>query len=86
VRVTRNIVLMLLVVGSLASVSATPGGPPVGGCPPKFHLHPLSHEHNGHVHTHVGNSFDQNGDGLICVKHVSVDGSVHVHIDNVVGK
>jgi hypothetical protein len=30
----------------------------------------------------VGNDRDFNGDGWICGKHVSNDGSVHVHIDN----
>ena len=84
-RVARTIVMTLFVVGSLASVAAAPGAPPVGGCPPGFDLHPLSHEHDDHMHTHVGNSFDQNGDGLVCVKHVSRDGSIHVHIDNVRG-
>jgi hypothetical protein len=30
----------------------------------------------------VGTGADQNDDGWICARHVSVDDSVHVHIDN----
>jgi len=57
---------------------------PVGGCPDGFHLHHvMDHDnHIGHMHQHVGSAADQNGDGYLCVSHVSVNGNIHVHIDN----
>ena len=78
------LVLMLVAAAALASLSALPSAPPIGTCPPGFHIHEVSDHHDGQVHKHAGNSFDQNGDGQVCVKHVSADGSIHVHIDNVV--
>jgi hypothetical protein len=30
----------------------------------------------------VGNDTDRNGDGWICARHVTPNGSVHVHTDN----
>lgn len=58
--------------------------PSEGACPNGFHLHDASegHEHGDHGHRHVGTAVDRNGDGWICVEHVSKDGSIHVHIDN----
>lgn len=75
--------LVLVVAGSaLGQVD-----PPTSSCPPGFHLHRMSDHHghgDHHAHRHVGTSADQNGDGWTCVKHVSADGSVHVHVDNAV--
>lgn len=85
-RRSRTVLLAAIALGSLASFSASSAAPPVGSCPPGFHLHSLAHDHDGHLHKHVGNSFDQNGDGRVCVKHVSQDGSIHVHMDNVLRK
>lgn len=52
-------------------------------CPPGFtlemHMH---HEDHEHEHVHVGTSADQNGDGYICMKPITPDGSIHVHTDN----
>jgi hypothetical protein len=31
---------------------------------------------------HAGTDADQNGDGFICVKHVTPGENIHVHIDN----
>lgn len=60
--------------------------PSEGACPNGFDLHEASegHEHGDHGHRHVGTAVDRNGDGCICVEHVSKDGSIHVHIDNLV--
>lgn len=60
--------------------------PPEGTCPNGFHLHEASdgHQHGDHAHRRVGTVVDRNGDGWICVEHVSKDGAVHVHIDNLV--
>jgi hypothetical protein len=63
--------------------TALADGTPVGGCPPGFMLH-MGHEHDEHEgeHFHAGTDADQNGDGYICVKHVTPSGNIHVHIDN----
>ena len=52
------------------------------GCPVGFEPHELmtQHDHVGDMHPHVGTSVDQNGDGMICVKHTKPQ--IHVHIDN----
>ncbi len=76
-----------LIVG-LASSTLGQSEPTVSTCPVGFHLHAVhgDHDHDTQAHRHVGTSADQNGDGLICVKHVGLGGSVHVHIDNAVSK
>lgn len=57
---------------------------PIAGCPNGFQLHETHNHHDMDLHRHVGTSADRNQDGWICVKHVSPDGSIHVHIDNAV--
>jgi hypothetical protein len=52
-------------------------------------LHHAAHHDEHHMdgdgnHLHVGADTDLNADGWLCVKHVSIDGSVHLHVDNVV--
>ena len=77
------LVSMVLVLGTVSFVVASENEPQ-GGCPNSFTLHSLTahdHDHQGQHH-HVGNDRDFNGDGWICGKHVSNNGSVHVHIDN----
>ena len=70
----------LLLVATVFTVAAQEGG-----CPDGFMLH-LAHDHDEHHagHLHVGTDADQNGDGYICVKHVTSSVEVHVHIDNAV--
>lgn len=89
-RSVKSKIAMLSLALTVGLGSAAWGQPePAGsGCPDGFHLHAMEghHDHGGHAHRHVGSSLDLNGDGKICVKHVSADGSVHVHIDNVVPK
>ncbi|HSL44864.1 MAG TPA: hypothetical protein VK897_15615 [Anaerolineales bacterium] len=82
----RKLVYLLILVMVLAqfTTSVAFAAPERGSdCPPGFmlemHTHPHEHEHD---HQHVGTSADQNGDGSICVKHVTPDESIHVHIDN----
>jgi hypothetical protein len=77
------LVTFILALGTVTLVMAG-DGQPQGGCPNDFQLHSVmdhTHDHGGQ-HRHVGNGRDLNGDGWICGKHVSSDGSVHVHIDN----
>lgn len=80
------IILLVTLILALGTVTWVMAGdnPPQGGCPDKFNLHSVTehnHDHPGEHH-HVGNDKDLNGDGWICGKHVSNNGSVHVHIDN----
>jgi hypothetical protein len=44
-----------------------------------MHMH---HEDHEHEHVHVGTSANQNGDGYICMKPITPNGSIHVHTDN----
>jgi hypothetical protein len=55
------------------------------GCPDTFHLHAVGDDHEHGDHRHVGLSMDavdRNGNGLICVKHATPGGGIHVHIDD----
>jgi hypothetical protein len=80
---TALLIAMLLVL-SIAITAFAENGDPVGGCPGSFELHQMmDHDHEGeHMHHHIGNDKDQNGDGYLCMKHVGKDGNNHVHIDN----
>lgn len=81
IRLTLIAVLVILL--SLSAVAVTSAsGDPVGSCPNSFQPHPVVNHDDHHGHQHVGSDTDRNGDGWICVKHVSVDGDIHVHIDN----
>jgi hypothetical protein len=79
-RILFSIALLVAVLSSL-------GIQPVlaqsqSSCPPNFMLHSVSemdHMMDGHMMVGV---FDLNGDGYICARHVSADGSIHVHVDN----
>ena len=83
------LILVVALVFTLATVSAVgASSDPVGGCPDGFQLHQMTlHDHHDMAqHKHVGNDRDLNGDNWICGKHVGVDGTVHVHIDNNVAR
>lgn len=56
-------------------------GEPAGSCPTGFHLEMVM-DHDEHHHQHVGSDTDVNGDGFICMKHVTPDEKIHVHVDN----
>lgn len=79
----RILLTLMLVLVSLFIVSTAfaSSGMPVGGCPGKFELHPFM-DHEGHEDHHIGLAQDLNGDGMICVKHLS--NGLHVHMDNVI--
>ncbi len=42
----------------------------------------MAMDHDNHHHKPVGTDADLNGDGYICVKPVTPDGMIHVHVDN----
>lgn len=74
--------VLVLLLSLTSVVSAGASTPVKGGCPDGFALH-AAHDHDEHHgHKHVGTDTDHNGDGLICAKHVSAGGDVHVHVDN----
>jgi hypothetical protein len=79
----RWLIASLLAVAPLALATASASAQ---GCPAAFHLHPVGEgDHQHGEHRHVGLSMaavDRNGNGLICVKHVTPDGGIHVHIDD----
>ncbi len=72
--------VLFLMLAMATTTSATVE--PVGGCPDDFQLHPAMPHDEHHGHLHVGTDTDNNADGYICAQHVSVDGNIHVHIDN----
>ncbi len=73
-----------LLVFSVVFAALADDGAPTGGCPDGFQLHQMmDHDHDGeHMHHHIGNDQDQNGDGYLCMKHVGRDANNHVHVDN----
>jgi len=77
-----QVTVLAAVLLALLATPALAQSEPVAGCPDGFHLHLIGEHHDGEGHFHVGTADDQNGDGWICAKHVSADGSIHVHIDN----
>jgi hypothetical protein len=78
----KKVILLVVVVSLLALVLAVAvsAGGPNSNCPPVFELHEAMNHDDEHEHKHAGTSADKNGDGWICVKHVTED--IHVHIDN----
>ena len=79
-----SLLIAMLLVFSIAFTAFAEESAPAGGCPDSFELHQMmNHDHEGeHMHHHIGNDKDQNGDGYLCMKHVGKDGNNHVHIDN----
>jgi hypothetical protein len=79
----RWLIALLLAAAPLVSA---PGSAAAMGCPAGFHLHTLGEaEHHDGAHRHVGlamEAVDRNGNGLICVKHATPSGDIHVHIDD----
>jgi hypothetical protein len=80
-------VLALLAALATAALAPPPAARAAARCPNGFHPHAIidgEHEH-GH-HQHVGRSMDavdRNGNGWICVRHVTPAGDIHVHIDDI---
>jgi hypothetical protein len=74
--------LMVVVLSQFAIFTAYAMGEPVGGCAPGFTLEMAMDHDNHHHHKHVGTDADLNGDGYICMKPVTPDGMIHVHVDN----
>jgi hypothetical protein len=81
-KLIRALLITLLVSMFMVSTVFAEGAP-VGGCPTGFDLHMAPHHDNHHGdHVHVGTDTDKNGDGFLCVKPITPDNILHVHIDN----
>ena len=73
--------LLVMLVAQFTVPTVLAADEPAGSCPPGFMLEEVM-PHNEHHHQHVGTSADKNGDGFICMKHVTPDEGIHVHVDN----
>jgi hypothetical protein len=78
--------LFALILGVLLLQFAVPvafaADEPTGSCSPGYTL-AMAMDHDVHHHQHVGTDTDLNGDGFICMKHVTPDEMIHVHVDNI---
>ena len=72
--------LLIFVLSLLLAPAASAMGDPVLGCPGEKWELMMVHDHEEHMHHHIGNDLDQNGDGWLCMKFAANDN--HVHIDN----
>ena len=82
-KLLASLIVLAIFATLLTTVAFAHTGEPIGGCPDGFHIVDITHhDHGEHMHKHVGNAKDQNGDDYLCVKHVGVDGDIHLHIDN----
>lgn len=73
--------MLVMLVAQFAVPTVLASDESAGSCPPGFMLEEVM-PHNEHHHQHVGTSADKNGDGFICMKHVTPDERIHVHVDN----
>jgi len=73
--------LLVILLSQFAVVNVIAAGEPVGSCAPGFTLM-MAMEHDEHEHQHVGTDADLNGDGWICMKHVTPVEKIHLHVDN----
>ena len=73
--------LLVVLLSQFAASTVLAAGEPAGSCAPGFTLM-MAMEHDEHEHQHVGTDADLNGDGYICMKPVTTDGKIHVHVDN----
>ena len=73
--------LLVILLSQFAVVNVFAAGEPVGSCAPGFMLM-MAMDHDEHHHQHVGTDADLNGDGWICMKHLTPTETIHLHIDN----
>lgn len=73
--------LLVVFLSQFAVATVFAAGEPTGNCAPGFTLM-MAMEHDEHHHQHVGTDADTNGDGYICMKPVTPNGNIHVHVDN----
>ena len=73
--------LLVILLSQFAVVTVFAADEPIGSCAPGFTLM-MAMDHDEHHHQHVGTDTDLNGDGWICMKHVTPDEMVHLQVDN----
>lgn len=73
--------LLVVLLAQFAVPTVFAANEPQGSCRPGFEVE-VAMDHDNHHHRHVGSDADKNGDGYICVKHVTPSGMIHVHVDN----
>ena len=73
--------ILVLLLSQFAIPVAFAADEPAGSCAPGFTLE-MAMDHDVHHHQHVGTDADRNGDGFICMRHVTPNEQVHVHVDN----
>ena len=73
--------LLVILLSQFAVVNVLAAGEPIGSCTPGFTLM-TAMEHDEHEHQHVGTEADLNGDGWICMKHLTPTEKIHLHVDN----
>jgi hypothetical protein len=73
--------LLVILLSQFAVVNVLAAGEPIGSCAQGFTLM-MAMEHDEHGHQHVGTDADLNGDGWICMKHVTPVEKIHLHVDN----
>ena len=74
-------ILLVILLSQFAVVNVFAAGEPVGSCAPGFTLM-MAMDDDVHHHQHVGTDTDLNGDGWICMKHVTPVEKIHLHVDN----
>lgn len=74
--------MMAVLIAQFAVPTVLAADEPTGSCPTGFTLEMAMDHDMHHHHQHVGTSVDQNGDGFICMQHVTPDETIHVHVDN----
>ena len=74
-------ILLVILLSQFAVVNVLAAGEPIGSCAPGFTLM-MAMDHDLHHHQHVGTDADRNGDGWICMKHLTPTEKIHLHIDN----
>lgn len=73
--------LLVILLSQFAVLNVLAAGEPVGSCAPGFELM-MAMDEDVHHHQHVGTDADLNGDGWICMKHVTPVEKIHLHVDN----
>ena len=73
--------LLVILLSQFAVVNVLAAGEPIGSCARGFTIM-MAMEHDVHEHQHVGTEADLNGDGWICMKHLTPTEKIHLHVDN----
>ena len=73
--------LLVILLSQFTVVNVLAAGEPIGSCALGFTLM-MAMDDDVHHHQHAGTDTDLNGDGWICMKHVTPVEKIHLHVDN----